>query len=147
MACIKVIASSLSIWQKSVRIWAFPVSSCYLSHSHANSSHPTKAPARLTRLREKLTRLAELPVDIVLLLRFDQAFAAMSAEAFIQTVIIDGLKVRHLVVGDDFRFGRQRAGNVSLLQEAGRGAGFSVADTQSVLIGGFVSAARGFARP
>lgn len=97
---------------------------------------PDNAPPRLMRLREKLDRLAELPVDQVLLLRFNRRLADLPAETFIRDILVDGLDVRYLVVGDDFRFGKNRRGNFALLQDFGRRHGFEVADTPSVLLEG-----------
>lgn len=97
---------------------------------------PANAPPRLMRLREKLDRLAELPVDRVLLLRFNRRLADLPAEVFIRDILIDGLGVKYLVVGDDFRFGKNRRGNFALLQDFGRHNGFEVADTPSVLLEG-----------
>ncbi|MGX2042053.1 bifunctional riboflavin kinase/FAD synthetase [Methylocaldum sp. MU1018] len=97
---------------------------------------PDEAPARLTRLREKLTRLEELPVDRVLLLRFNRHLAMLPAESFIRNILLEGLRIKYLVVGDDFRFGRNRLGNFALLQRAGREFGFEVVDTPSVLVDG-----------
>ncbi len=97
---------------------------------------PESAPARLTRLREKLSHLAKLPIDAVLLLRFDHALAESPPEDFIQTVLVKNLHVRYLVVGDDFRFGKDRRGNFAMLKEAGTKAGFEVADTVSVQVAG-----------
>lgn len=93
---------------------------------------PAEAPPRLTRLREKLMCLREMPVDTVLLLHFDHALAQMPAERFIEDVLIDTLKVKYLVVGDDFRFGWRRTGDFAMLQAAGKRAGFEVSDTESV---------------
>lgn len=86
-----------------------------------------KAPARLTRLREKLAQLRELPVDQVLLLRFNRQLAALSAWDFIEKVLAKGLGVKYLVVGEDFRFGRHREGDFTLLQAAGVRYRFEVA--------------------
>ena len=97
---------------------------------------PEDAPPRLTRLREKLVCMRELPVDAVLLLRFTPAFAAMTPEAFIQKVLVEGLGVKHLLIGDDFRFGRERSGDYLLLRTASAVAGFDVADTQSIQFDG-----------
>jgi riboflavin kinase/FMN adenylyltransferase len=97
---------------------------------------PEDAPPRLMRLREKLIRLAELPVDWVLLLRFNRALADLPAEDFINAILIEKLGVKYLVVGDDFRFGRNRRGDFSMLREFGRRSGFEVADTPSVLMDG-----------
>ncbi|MCX8048726.1 MAG: bifunctional riboflavin kinase/FAD synthetase [Methylohalobius sp.] len=85
-----------------------------------------RAPARLTRLREKLARMADLPVDQVLLLRFEQKLAALAAWDFIEQVLAKGLGVRYLVVGEDFRFGRNREGDFALLEAAGVRYGFEV---------------------
>jgi riboflavin kinase/FMN adenylyltransferase len=97
---------------------------------------PEHAPARLMRLRDKLARLAELPVDAVLLLRFNSRLADLPAETFIRDILIGRLRVKYLVVGDDFHFGRRRQGNFEMLQRFGRQAGFEVVDTPSVLVDG-----------
>jgi len=94
------------------------------------------APARLTRLREKLAHLRELPVDRVLLLRFNRRLAALSASEFIGRVLVEGLGVRHLVVGDDFRFGCNREGDFNLLSQAGGSHGFDVMSMPSFTIDG-----------
>ena len=87
---------------------------------------PEAAPARLTRFREKLQALRRYAVDRVLCLPFNAKLAALDPEEFIHRVLIDGLGVKYLVVGDDFRFGRQRAGNIEHLREAGQQYGFQV---------------------
>ena len=97
---------------------------------------PEQSPARLTRFREKLTQLTKLPVDEVLQLHFDHTLANCPAEEFIRTVLVDALRVKYLVVGDDFRFGKNRRGNFAMLKEAGTAHGFQVADTDSVQVGG-----------
>ena len=95
-----------------------------------------KAPARLTRLREKLRYLAECGVDYVLCLRFDRRFAALTAQAFISDLLVDRLGVQFLAVGDDFRFGAGRQGDFLLLQRAGAEFGFDVTSTQTFCEGG-----------
>jgi len=87
---------------------------------------PGKSPARLNRLREKLLGLRRFAVDRVLCVRFDCAFAQMPAQRFIDDVLVRQLGVRYLVVGDDFRFGHQRAGDYAMLQAAGKQHGFHV---------------------
>lgn len=89
------------------------------------------APARLTRLREKLHYLAECGVDSVLCVRFDQHFAAQDAQAFISDLLVDKLGVQLLAVGDDFRFGAGRLGDFLLLQEASEQYGFELVSTQT----------------
>ena len=79
---------------------------------------PDKAPARLTRLREKLLALRRYTnIDQVLCLNFNKKFAALTAEDFIEQILVNGLKIQHLVIGDDFRFGQQRKGDFNLLQK------------------------------
>ena len=97
---------------------------------------PVNAPPRLMRLREKVDRLSELPVDHTLILRFNRALANQTPESFIEDILIRALGVRYLVIGDDFRFGQRRAGDFNLLKSYGARHGFEVADTASVLIGG-----------
>ncbi|MDR0807018.1 MAG: bifunctional riboflavin kinase/FAD synthetase [Enterobacteriaceae bacterium] len=92
---------------------------------------PEKAPARLTRLRDKCKYLAQAGIDYLLCVKFDTEFAANSAEDFISRLLVDLLGVKFLMVGDDFRFGAKRQGDFSLLQKAGEKYGFSVADTES----------------
>ena len=68
-------------------------------------------------------------------MRFNTQLAALSAQAFIQQVLVNGLGVRHLVVGDDFRFGQKRAGNFATLLEAGKQSGFSVESQKTFILG------------
>ncbi|HEB78573.1 MAG TPA: bifunctional riboflavin kinase/FAD synthetase [Methylothermaceae bacterium] len=95
-----------------------------------------RAPARLTRLREKVAHLRELPVDRTLVLRFNQWLAQLPAEDFVERILVRGLGVKYLVVGDDFRFGRGRRGDFALLQRMGTLYGFEVAATPSFTIDG-----------
>ncbi|MDR3214131.1 MAG: bifunctional riboflavin kinase/FAD synthetase [Azoarcus sp.] len=97
---------------------------------------PGDAPARLTSLREKLPLLAGRRVDRVHVQRFDARFAHLDATEFIDAVLLRGLKVRHLLVGDDFRFGDGRAGDFALLQAAGRQHGFSVEAMPTLAVSG-----------
>lgn len=87
---------------------------------------PKDAPVRLMNLREKVHALKREGVDFVLCLTFNQAFSQLSADEFIQRVLIDGLNAKHLVVGDDFCFGFQRQGNFELLQQQSTQLGFDV---------------------
>jgi riboflavin kinase/FMN adenylyltransferase len=77
------------------------------------------APARLTRLRDKLELMAQAGVERVHVARFDAGFAALPAERFITDVLVRGLGVQWLLVGRDFRFGAQRAGDFATLQNQG----------------------------
>lgn len=101
---------------------------------------PQKAPARLASLREKLLLLAAAGVDMTRIVRFNARFAALTAEQFIDRVLVDSLHVRHLIVGDDFCFGAGRKGDFALLQAAGERKGFVVeAMTTHALAGERVS--------
>ncbi len=93
-------------------------------------------PPRLTRLREKFKALRRYSVDRVLLLPFNRSLAEMEAEAFIQQVLVEGLGVRYLVVGDDFRFGKGRCGDFDMLKRAGAEHGFEVVTMHTFEIGG-----------
>jgi riboflavin kinase/FMN adenylyltransferase len=95
---------------------------------------PEAAVPRLTRLREKLQALRRYSVDRVLCIKFDASFAAMEPEEFIQCLLVDGLQVRYLVVGDDFRFGHKRRGDFTMLAAAGRQHGFQVVNMHTVAI-------------
>ena len=104
---------------------------------------PQRAPARLTRFGEKWPLLAAAGVERVLCLRFGRELAQMAPETFIEEILVQGLGVKHLAVGDDFRFGRERRGDFAMLQMAGLVQGFKVADTASlVLEGSRVSSSR-----
>jgi len=94
------------------------------------------APVRLTRFMEKWPLLEAAGVERVLCLRFGKALAEMPAEEFVERVLVQGLDVRHLTVGDDFRFGKARRGDFGLLAQSGKTAGFGVTDTPSLETGG-----------
>jgi len=89
---------------------------------------PEKAPVRLMNLREKLQAFQETDIDLVLCVRFNQYFSDLTAQAFIQKILLDSLNIQHLVVGDDFCFGKHRQGNFALLQQSGKQHGFTVED-------------------
>ncbi|MCY0964397.1 bifunctional riboflavin kinase/FAD synthetase [Parathalassolituus penaei] len=97
---------------------------------------PDKAPARLASLREKLQDLNADHVDYVLCLPFNHALRSMSADAFIEDILVKTLKIRHLIVGDDFRFGCDRKGDYQALASAGEQAGFDVQDSSTFLVAG-----------
>lgn len=97
---------------------------------------PERVPPRLTRLREKVESLRRFGVDRVLCLRFGDYLAGLPPEEFIRIVLLEGLEVKYLVVGDDFRFGRDRAGNFALLERAGAAHGFPVVNMHSFNIDG-----------
>lgn len=102
----------------------------------AAAGKPELAPARIATLRDKLGELERCGVDQAVVLRFDQAFAAQSPQAFIDDVLVAGLGTRYVLVGDDFRFGARRAGDYAMLDAAGRNAGFDVARMNSYEVHG-----------
>ncbi len=90
-----------------------------------------KAPARLTRLRDKYVQLNKLELDRLLCVNFNRHFASLSADEFVSDLLVKRLGVKFLVVGDDFCFGKNRQGDFAMLQEAGKRYGFEVVSTQS----------------
>ena len=87
---------------------------------------PDSAPLLLTNLDQKLELLAETGIDYALVVRFDEERSNESAEDFVRTVLVDCLRAREIVVGEDFHFGHRRRGNVELLTEMGAELGFEV---------------------
>ncbi|MDA8383252.1 MAG: bifunctional riboflavin kinase/FAD synthetase [Betaproteobacteria bacterium] len=97
---------------------------------------PEKAPSRLTSLREKLELFACLGLERAHICRFDTGLARQAPDAFVSEILVQGLRARWVLVGDDFRFGAGRAGDLHLLQAMGRRLHFDVAAMHSVLVGG-----------
>ncbi len=97
---------------------------------------PNLAPARIATLRDKLTELQRCGVDQAVVLPFDARFAAQSPQAFIGDVLVRGMGVRYVLVGDDFRFGAKRAGDYAMLDAAGEAQGFDVARMNSYEVRG-----------
>jgi riboflavin kinase/FMN adenylyltransferase len=95
-----------------------------------------QAPARLMLLRDKMVALREAGIDRVLCLQFNPRLRGMTAEAFIEQVLVQGLAVKHLVIGDDFRFGSDRRGDFQLLQSVSANHGFALERTHTVEHGG-----------
>jgi riboflavin kinase/FMN adenylyltransferase len=102
----------------------------------ARLGRPEAAPARVATLRDKLAELERCGIDQVVVLRFDEHLAALSPDAFIECVLVRGLGVRYVLVGDDFRFGARRAGDYALLDAAGEARGFDVARMMSYEVHG-----------
>ena len=94
------------------------------------------APARLTRLRDKLELMAQAGLDRVHIARFDARFAALPAQRFVEEVLVRGLGAQWLMVGRDFRFGQRRAGDYAALEAAARRFGFDLEAMPDVLFEG-----------
>ena len=97
----------------------------------ALAKKPELAPPRIATLRDKLTELSACGVDQVVVLPFDAQLASQQPEDFIKDVLIAGLGVKYILVGDDFRFGAKRAGGYAMLDAAGLRQGFDVARMNS----------------
>jgi riboflavin kinase/FMN adenylyltransferase len=97
------------------------------------SGDDTRAPRRIANLRDKLQSLEACGVDRVIVEHFNASFASQAPERFIEDVLVNGLHVRWLIVGDDFRFGAKRAGDLNLLQKAGQHFGFEVQSLSTVM--------------
>lgn len=97
---------------------------------------PELAPARVGTLRDKLDDLANCGVDQTIVLPFDARLATQTPQAFVQEVLVAGMGARYVLVGDDFRFGAQRAGDYTMLDEAGMVHGFDVARMNSYEVHG-----------
>lgn len=93
---------------------------------------PANAPPRVQGIRERLTTLEQYGADRVVVVRFDRQFAAIEAEDFVRNLLGGRLGVRHLVIGDDFRFGKGRSGDFALLQQMSAELGFSVESAPTV---------------
>ena len=93
---------------------------------------PGKAPSRLTRLREKLQQFSRHNIDRVVCLRFNQQFANLSAEQFVDDVLLKALAVKELIIGDDFHFGKNRQGNYNYLVDISSEKGFKVKTTNTL---------------
>ncbi len=87
---------------------------------------PDGAPPRLTRWREKFLALAAQGVERLVTLRFDERMRAMTPRSFVDELIVERLGTRHLVVGDDFRYGSNAGGTIESLRAAGQEHGFGV---------------------
>jgi riboflavin kinase/FMN adenylyltransferase len=96
---------------------------------------PSKAPPRIANLRDKLGALGAAGIDRVIVEHFNDHFASMSPREFTERVLVQGLHVKWLMVGEDFCYGAKRAGNVHTLVEAGKEFGFHVETLPAVMHG------------
>ncbi|PRC94863.1 bifunctional riboflavin kinase/FAD synthetase [Solimicrobium silvestre] len=97
---------------------------------------PSKAPSRIANLRDNMNAMANAGMDNIIVEHFNATFASQSPQEFIEKVLVKGLHVKWLMVGEDFCFGAKRAGNIALLKEAGQQLGFSVETLPTVTSGG-----------
>jgi len=97
---------------------------------------PDRCPENVVTVDRKLELLGELGLDATLLLTFDEALAALSAEDFVSEILVGALKVSSVLVGQDFRFGHRGAGTPELLRELGPRYGFTVEVVDDVYLSG-----------
>ncbi|NWG73613.1 MAG: bifunctional riboflavin kinase/FAD synthetase, partial [Rubrivivax sp.] len=102
----------------------------------ARARRPELAPPRIATLRDKLAELRRCGIDRTVVLRFDERLASLSPEAFVDEVLVRGLKAKVVLVGDDFRYGARRAGDYATLDAAGARHGFDVARMMSYEVHG-----------
>ena len=100
------------------------------------AGRPELAPARISTLRDTVAALQRCGVDRLVVLRFDEALAALPAETFVDRILVQGLGARLVRVGDDFRFGARRSGDYALLDAMGAQRGFDVARMMSYEVHG-----------
>lgn len=93
-------------------------------------------PARLMRFREKYEALAEFGLDVFFCPRFSPSMRGIEALDFVRQILVHGLRARHVIVGDDFHFARQRSGNTETLKRAGQVLDFEVEAISSVIVDG-----------
>lgn len=87
---------------------------------------PEQAPARVANVRDKMEALQARGIERVFVMHFNRRFAAVSAQAFIDKILVDALQVRWLMVGEDFRFGARRVGDFALLEQASKDHSFEL---------------------
>jgi riboflavin kinase/FMN adenylyltransferase len=97
---------------------------------------PNEAPARVANLRDKLQGLGASGIEHVYLQHFNRRFASISAEDFIDRMLVNGCKMKWLLVGDDFRFGARRAGDTALLRQRAARGGYEIEQLDTIADGG-----------
>ncbi|MFM9943296.1 MAG: bifunctional riboflavin kinase/FAD synthetase [Hyphomicrobiaceae bacterium] len=100
--------------------------------------HPERPHFRLTTLPQKLALLERYELDVAVVIPFDHRLASMTAEEFIEQVLVAGLGVRHVVIGYDFLFGKGRSGSAEDIRRAGADMGFGVSVIAPIGEGGEV---------
>lgn len=114
----------------------FPATVLVFEPSSKEFIDPDGAPPRLTRWREKFVALEALGVDRLVTLRFDECMRVMSPRVFVDQLLVAALGARHVVVGDDFRYGSRALGTIETLRAAGREHGFGVEQVPAFVVDG-----------
>jgi riboflavin kinase / FMN adenylyltransferase len=94
---------------------------------------PAQAPSRVANLRDKVAGLQQVGIEHVYVEHFTRRFASLSAEAFVEQVLVTGCQARWLLVGDDFRFGAGRTGDMAMLRRLGQAGGYRVEQMAAVV--------------
>jgi riboflavin kinase / FMN adenylyltransferase len=97
------------------------------------ATNPRDCPPRLSEAQEKIALLQAMGVHCIYLLTFDTALSRLSPQQYVDDILVGGLGIRCLIVGNDFRFGHGRAGDFAMLQSSGQAHGFAVVETASYL--------------
>ena len=97
---------------------------------------PDRAPPRLMTFREKFTALADQGIDNLLCLRFNNRLRTMSPRAFVEDIFVKGLNARYIAFGDDFRFGKERAGDLAFTESLAGEFGYEVVPTSTYDVAG-----------
>lgn len=93
---------------------------------------PEAAPARITTYEQKVALIAEAGIDCLAVIEFTPEFSRMTAEAFVRDVLCGAFGMRHIIIGHDYAFGRERQGNYETLARLGAECGFSLQDIDPV---------------
>ena len=117
-ALIRETVSAAGTERHSVLVSFEPLPGAYFS--------PDNPPPRLLSNRQKIRRVSNLGMDLMWLMRFNIQLAGMSAEEFVRHVLVGSLRCERVIVGEDFRFGKQRTGDIGFLRQLGDSHGFQV---------------------
>lgn len=104
-----------------------------ISFTPTPQSFFSREQASLSSFKEKHRLLSELDLDTHLIIRFNQAFSQLAAQTFVQEILLNKLNMKYCLIGDDFRFGKERKGSFELLQSLSKDKGFTVKETPSIL--------------
>jgi riboflavin kinase/FMN adenylyltransferase len=107
--------------------------SVLISFTPTPQSFFSREQASLSSFKEKHRLLNELDLDTHLIIRFNQAFSQLAAQTFVQEILLNKLNMKYCLIGDDFRFGKERKGSFELLQSLSKDKGFTVKETPSIL--------------
>lgn len=100
---------------------------------------PERKPPLITPLEEKLRLIAEQGIDVTICSKFTLEYARQTPEEFVKNILYDQIKIRHVFVGHDFTFGKDRRGNIALLMELGKKYGFHAEMVEALRIDGLVA--------